>query len=274
MIDFHCHSTASDGTCTPAEVAALGRGFRALALTDHDNVDGAREFLAASRGDGVRLAGVELSVEPGDGYRQFHLLGLGVDPDSPALAAFLEKIRAGRDARNLKMIAQLNAIGVAITIEDVKRHSGKKIVARPHFADALVEKGYARDSADAFARYVAYGAPGYAPRYRPDPGEAFDVIHAAGGIAVMAHPKFWTGDPALLRAGLKRLKERGLDGLEAVYQTNTPEETVDHLRAAREFDLVTTAGSDFHGAKKTNALGMEVDGESAFIAPLLAKLGL
>ncbi len=274
MIDLHVHSTASDGTFTPTEIAALGRGFRLLALTDHDNVDGAEEFLAASAGDGVRLAGVELSVDPGEGYSQFHMLGLGIDPSDAGLGAFLDRIRAGRDARNLRMVAKLNAAGVPITIEDVRKFAPRRIVARPHFADAIVEKGFAADRAEAFAKWVAKGAPGYEPRYRPAPAEAIAAIHGAGGVAVMAHPKFWTDDPKRLRRGLKPLKDAGLDGLEAVYGANTPTETVDHLRAAAELGLIATAGSDFHGARKPNPLGMGVADEERFVAPLLARLGV
>ena len=98
-------------------------------------------------------------------------------------------------------------------------------------------------------------------------------MHAAHGVAIMAHPRFWTSDPALLRTGLRRLKERGLDGIEAVYQANRPEETIDHLRAARELGMAVTAGSDFHGANKPSvALGMDVGDEEAFLAPFLAAL--
>ena len=276
MIDFHVHSTASDGTVTPEELAERSRGFAAMALTDHDNCDGCERFLAACARLGVterRLAGIELNVEPGEGYGEFHLLGLGIDPAAACLADFLEEIRAGRNERNAKMLAKLNGIGIPITAEEVGKYANGKIVARPHFARVLVEKGFAESVADAFARYVGVGAPAYVTRYRPAQARAIDVVHRAGGVAVMAHPRYWTSDPDLLKAGLARLKDIGLDGIEAEYQANAPEETILHLRTAYALGLAVTAGSDFHGTNKpTITLGMEVADEEAFLAPFWEAL--
>ena len=273
MIDLHVHSTASDGTFPPAELAKMGASFYAMALTDHDNCDGVAEFLAAAGGAENRFAGIELSVTPGEGYQRFHLLGLGIDPANAQLNALLKTIRAGRAERNVKILAKLAELGHPVTMDEVRVYAKGEIVARPHIARALVAKGAAADMLDAFAKFLAAGAPAYVPRYRPAPGEAFDAIHAAGGLAVMAHPKFWTPDPKALRYGLRWLKRRGLDGLEAVYGANTNDETVDHLRAAKELGLVVTAGSDFHGANKpTVTLGMTVDDERAFLAPFFAAL--
>ena len=246
-----------------------------LALTDHDNTDGLAEFLSAA--GPVGIPGIELSVEPGEGYRRFHLLGLGFDPDNAPLKAFLRRILDGRNARNVRMAENFARIGIAIPPDDLARYAHGEVLARPHFAAWLVDHGYAPDVSTAFATYLTADSPPgtrcYEERYRPDPGEAFDLIHAAHGVAIMAHPRFWTSDPALLRAGLRQLKERGLDGIEAVYQANLPGETIEHLRAARELDLAVTAGSDFHGAHKPNiTLGMAVDDEAAFLAPFFAAL--
>lgn len=276
MIDFHLHSTASDGTETPEALARMGCDFSAMALTDHDNCDGCKRFLSECERLGVagrRLAGIELNVEPGDGHGEFHMLGLGIDPAAPCLADFLEEIRAGRDERNAKMIAKLNGIGIPITAEEVGKYANGKIVARPHFARVLVEKGFAESVADAFARYVAVGAPAYVTRYRPAQARAIEVIHRAGGAAVMAHPRYWTSDADTLKAGLARLKDLGLDGVEAEYQANAPEETILHLRTAYALGLAVTAGSDFHGANKpTITLGMTVADEEAFLAPFWEAL--
>lgn len=274
MIDLHVHSTASDGTVSPAELAARGRDFTVMALTDHDNCDGADEFLAEGCGGGVRLAGIELSVEPGEGYGKFHLLGLGIDPRNEGLRRFLRRILEGRNVRNGKILSRFAEIGIVIPPEEIATYAHGEVLARPHFAHWLMDHGHAPDVKSAFGRYLTPASPPetncYVTRYHPDPGEAIDIIHAAGGVAVMAHPRYWTKDPALLRHGLARLAARGLDGLEAVYQANEPDETVDHLRAARELGLCVTAGSDFHGAHKpTIPLGMEVDDECAFIAPFL-----
>ena len=276
MIDFHLHSTASDGTETPETLARMGRDFAAMALTDHDNCDGCGRFLAECKRLGVtgrRLAGIELSVEPGEGYDKFHVLGLGIDPDAPVLAGFLDEIRAGRDERNVKILAKLNALGVPIAMEEVGKYANGRIVARPHIARVLVDKGLAADVPDAFARYVGHGAPAYVSRFRPTQSRAIEVIHRAGGVAVMAHPRYWTSDPDALMSGLARLKDIGLDGIEAEYQANSREETILHLRAARALGLAVTAGSDFHGVNKpTVTLGMEVADEEEFLAPFWEAL--
>jgi len=280
MIDLHVHSTASDGTCTPEELAGLGREFSVMALTDHDNTDGCARFLSACRElgvKGVRLPGIELSVVPGEGYGQFHMLGLGVNPDASHLAAFLKRIRKGREERNAMILEKLAALGMSVTMDEVSRHAGGEIVARPHIARVLVEKGWATGVKDAFDRFIGHGAPAYASRYRPSPEEAIEAIHAAHGVAVMAHPRFWTSNAKMLTEGLVRLKDVGLDGVEAVYQANLPLETPMHMRIAREVGLAVTAGSDFHGVNKSAiTLGMDVEDEKDFLAPmfvLLAKRG-
>ena len=276
MIDLHVHSTASDGTCTPEELAERGRPFTVMALTDHDNTDGCARFLAACRSlgvGGVRLPGIELSVDPGAGYRQFHMLGLGIDLDAPCLAGFLARIRAGREERNVKMLEKLAALGMPVMMDEVRRYAGGEIVARPHIARVLIDKGFAAGVKDAFERYLGPNAAAYVSRYRPSQEEAIEVIHAAHGAAVMAHPRFWTSDARLLAEGFARLKDLGLDGVEAVYQANLPLETPMHLRLARAAGLAVTAGSDFHGANKSAiTLGMDVEDEESFLAPLFAAL--
>ena len=275
MIDLHCHSTCSDGTFTPEQLAEKGRDFSVFALTDHDNCDGCARFLAASREHaGLRLAGIELSIDPGEGYSKFHLLGLGVDPESPRLNAFLDQIRAGRNERNKKIVARLAELGMPINEEELLKYANGKIVARPHIARVLMDHGWATSVKDAFERVLGDGKPGYVTRYHPAQTEAIDVVHAAGGVAVMAHPRYWTRDLARLRIGLSRLKDLGLDGVEAMYRANEFGETIEHLRISRELGLAVTAGSDFHGANKPDIpLGMEPDDDEAFLAPFRARLG-
>ena len=276
MIDLHLHSTASDGTLTPEELAERGRGFSVMALTDHDNVDGVHRFLDESRrigACGLRLAGLELSIEPGEGYGKFHLLCIGIDPEDNGLGRFLARIREGRSERNREICAKLAKMGYAFPEEELQKYANGKVVARPHIARVMMDHGWVETVAEAFGRFLGDDAPAYVPRYRPSQQEAIDVVHAAGGAAVMAHPRYWTDDPVMLRAGLARLKEMGLDGVEAVYQANRPEETVEHLRAAYEIGIPVTAGSDFHGANKPAiTLGMEVADEDSFIAPFLDRL--
>ena len=283
MIDLHVHSTASDGTVAPAVLARLGSGFGVMAITDHDNCDGADEFLSACAESGtadssrVRLAGIELSVEPGEGYGKFHLLGLGIDPSCGILKRFLRRVLDGRNARNVQILERFAEIGIAIPHDEIATYANGEVLARPHFARWLVNKGYSPDVRTAFKNYLTPSSPPntccYVTRYHPDPGEAFNAIHAAGGVAVMAHPRYWTDDPRMLREGLSELKARGLDGIEAVYQANEPGDTVEHLRAAKEAGLCVTAGSDFHGSNKPEiSLGMKVDDERAFLAPFFERL--
>ncbi len=278
LVDFHVHSTASDGTFAPSEIASEAErgGFAAIALTDHDNCDGVAEFLT-SGGSVKKIAGTELSIEPGEGFDKFHLLALGVDPENAGLKAFLKGILDGRNERNDRIFANFHRLGI-----DIKPEPHGEVLARPHFARWLVDNGYAADIPEAFAKYLLSDSPEetrcYEARFHPSQEETFRVVHAAGGIAVMAHPKFWrrewrtTGcDYAAAERELAKLKEKGLDGLEAHYQANTPEENMEFTRIASRLGLLKSAGSDFHGANKKNiSLGMEV--EESFIAPLMDRL--
>ncbi|MDE3276060.1 MAG: phosphoesterase [Verrucomicrobiota bacterium] len=283
MIDLHVHSSGSDGTCSPAELAEMGRDFYAMALTDHDNCDGVEEFLrvcgSGHRDSGrIRLAGIELSVDPGEGYGIFHLLGLGMDPENEGLKGLLHRILDGRNERNAKILARFESIGIRIPADEIAAYAHGDILARPHFAKWLVDHGYSGDVKAAFDAYLTPSSPPetkcYVSRFRPDPKDAFDAIHAAGGAAIMAHPRYWTKDPSALRTGLSKLKAAGLDGIEAIYQANESGETVEHVRAAKELGLCMTAGSDFHGSNKPSVtLGMDVDDEVAFLRPLLERIG-
>ena len=274
IVDFHVHSTASDGTCTPSELAEKAKGFAAIALTDHDNCDGLDGW------DGI--AGVELSIEPGGGFDKFHLLGLGIDPKDEGLRIFLKRILEGRNDRNARILDNFCRLGIEMV--DVETYAHGEVLARPHFARWLVDHGHAADMKEAFAKYLLPDSPVatrcYEERWHPPQEEAFRVIHEAGGICVMAHPKYWrndwktTGpDYAAAERELAALKERGLDGVESLYQANTNEENIAFTRIATKLGYLKTAGSDFHGSNKpTIPLGMEVSEE--FIAPVLERLDM
>jgi len=283
VVDFHVHSTASDGTVAPCELAekAAAGGFAAIALTDHDNVDGIVEFSNSRIIEcGLRrVAGIELSIEPGEGFDKFHLLGLGINPDDTGLKAFLRRVLDGRNERNERIFANFHRLGI-----DIRPEPHGEVLARPHFATWLADHGYAKDKAEAFAKYLLPESPDatrcYEERYHPSQEEAFRVVHAAGGICVMAHPKYWQRDWkyvgcdfAKAERGLAELKEKGLDGVEALYQANTPEENVAFVRMANALGYLKTAGSDFHGANKAEiSLGMEVSAD--YLAPLFERLNL
>ena len=302
VVDFHVHSTASDGTCTPSELAEKAKGFAAIALTDHDNCDGVVEFLR--RHSCRRISGIELSIEPGEGFDKFHLLGLGIDPANEGLKSFLKRILDGRNDRNARIIANFRELGIEMEclppspIEQLKHSNNPnnsntqtihsyahgEVLARPHFARWLVDHGHVADLREAFAKYLLPDSPSatrcYEERWHPPQEEAFSAIHEAGGICVMAHPKYWrtdwkaTGcDFAAAERELAALKERGLDGVEALYQANTNEENVAFMRIATKLDYLKTAGSDFHGSNKpTIPLGMEVSKD--FIAQVLERLDM
>ena len=274
VVDFHVHSTASDGTCSPAELAAKARDFAAIALTDHDNCDGIGEWPG--------VPGIELSIEPGEGFDKFHLLGLGVDSENAELKTFLKRVLDGRNGRNARIIENFRRLG--IEMENVFSYAHGEVLARPHFARWLQEHGLVASIKEAFEKYLLPDSPAetrcYEERWHPSQEEAFRVVHAAGGICVMAHPKYWRRDwkdfgpdfKAVERE-LAALKEKGLDGVEALYEANTVEENIEFTRIATRLGYLTTAGSDFHGANKpTISLGMEV--AESFIAPVLERLGV
>ena len=234
-----------------------------------------------------KVAGVELSIEPGDGFDKFHLLALGIDPANESLKAFLKSILEGRDARNERIVGNFRRLGIELvdvpkSVRPVYDYAHGDVLARPHFAGWLVDNGYASDIGEAFAKYLLPDSPAdtrcYEERYHPSQEESFRIVHAAGGLCVMAHPKYWrrewkTTEPdyAAAERELARLKEKGLDGLEALYRANSVEENVAFTRIADSIGLLKSAGSDFHGANKpTIPLGMQVS--ESFIAPLLERL--
>ena len=280
-VDFHVHSTASDGTFAPSEIVRKAKGFSAIALTDHDNCDGIAEFVGAAAGSAPRLvSGIELSVEPGKGFDKFHLLGLGVDPSNEGLKTFLKRILDGRNARNARIVANFRRLG--IEMEKVEAYAHGEVLARPHFARWLMDHGFVASVKEAFEKYLLPDSPAetrcHEERWHPAQEDAFRAIHEAGGICVMAHPKYWRTDwkttgPDYVAAEreLAALKERGLDGVEALYQANTNEENVGFLRLAKRLGFLMTAGSDFHGANKP-AIPLGMDVSEPFIAPLLERL--
>ena len=285
IVDFHCHSTASDGTLAPEELAEAASSFTAFSLTDHDNCDGVAACARAADEKGVKfVSGIELSIEPGEGFDKFHLLGFGFDPDNGELKSFLKKVLDGRNERNRRILENFAAIGIEIEFDDINSYANGDVLARPHFARWLMNHGFSTGVAEAFNKYLLPDSPKetrcYEERFHPSQEDAFGVIHRAGGVAVMAHPKYWRRewrekgvDLAAAEKELSRLKEVGLDGVEALYQANSPGENVDFVRLATKLGYLKTAGSDFHGSNKpTIELGMEVS--ENYIAPFLERLNL
>ena len=250
MIDFHTHSTASDGSDSPSALlhAAVRQGLTAVALTDHDTVSGLAEFLDAARGQSiVAVPGVELSTMLY--HKEIHILGLFIDPASAALNAFLEAARENRNLRNRTMLEKLNAIGYEITLEELSLKARGESIGRPHVAEVLVEKGYFHDVQEAFDRCLKRGARAYTPRQLPPPAECIAAIHAAGGLAFWAHPVHGVrSERAMVRRFLKVLVPAGLDGIEAYYSIFTPAQSAMLEDMAREFQILRTGGTDYHGS--------------------------
>lgn len=249
MIDMHVHSTFSDGSLTPEElVAAAGReGLTAVALTDHDTTGGIGRFVEAGRGTRVVcIPGVEMSAEFSPGT--MHVLGYFVRPGSAQLEDALESIRDGRDARNKKILAKLQKMGMKLTWEQVKAKAGEDVVGRPHFAQAMLEGGYVDSTKDAFDRYLAKGQCAYVDRLRLAPGDCIEAIRSAGGAAVLAHPSTIGMGMKDLAALVGDLAAAGLAGIEAYYSEHTGEQAGQYAALAAGAGLAVTGGSDFHGA--------------------------
>ena len=241
-VDLHTHSTASDGVLSPGAVveAAHAAGLAAMALTDHDTVDGVAEARAAGARLGVDVvAGVELSAHVGND--EIHLLALHLS-DVATIAGELARFRGDRVSRASQMVDRLNALGVGVTMDDVLREAGAGAVGRPHVARAVVARGGAVDVREAFDRYLGDGRPAAVEKPRLAARDAIALAHAAGGIAVWAHPGA-TGR----RDRVEPLVAAGLDGLEVLHPRHSGEDRARLGALVDFFGLVTSGGSDWHG---------------------------
>ncbi|MCC8141621.1 MAG: PHP domain-containing protein [Lachnospiraceae bacterium] len=250
-IDLHTHSTASDGSFTPTDLAyeAKKAGVSAIALTDHDSVNGIDEITAAGEKCGMEIVpGVELSTEYLD--EEIHVVGLFIDHRNETLKNQLQKFVDSRDGRNLKIIERLHDEGFDISAEEIYARNPDSVVARPHIARYLVETGQVPDVQTVFDRYIGAGRPCYVERYKITPIEAVALIHEAEGLAILAHPCLYKISRETLLILIREMKEKGLDGIEALYSCNEGSDDEDYCRIAREFDLLISGGSDFHGASK------------------------
>ena len=249
MIDLHTHSVYSDGSNTPTELVAMAaeRGIVALALTDHDTVGGIPELLAAAETTTVEVVpGIELSAECEKGT--MHILGYFIDHTCKSLLEKVEKVRTGREKRNLEILKKLNKLGYRLLWEDIKKQAGRDVVGRPHIAAALVECGHVKTKKAAFDLLLAKGRPGYIDRERYTATECIELIHQAGGVSVLAHPATIYLPDEQLRILVGELKEHGLGGIEAYYAEHRPENIRKFIGWAEELNLICTGGTDFHGA--------------------------
>jgi predicted metal-dependent phosphoesterase TrpH len=282
MIDLHTHSSASDGSLSPAALmsAAAERGLSAIALTDHDTIKGLDEARLAAETLGIRfIPGVELEIQwprkrpesrPAAGTGEFHLLGLGIKAPAPAFIEALDALSRRREERNLKILETIHSMGIKADYNELKTGGGS--IGRPHFADLLVQRGIVKNREQAFSRYLAVGKPLYRAKEGLEFGRALRCIKESGGIAVLAHPMSLYVSWGRLPNLIKSLAAQGLDGLEAWHPTAKPRTCKRLEELAVSLGLYVSAGSDFHGAARPDRkLGITAGGrkiEDAILAAI------
>jgi predicted metal-dependent phosphoesterase TrpH len=255
-IDLHCHSTASDGTDTPAELVrnAAAAGLDVVALTDHDTTRGYDAAIAALPVGLTLVTGAELSCRIGG--VSMHMLAYLFDPEEPALLAERELVRDDRVPRARAMVARLQELGVPVTWEQVARIAGDGSVGRPHVATALVELGVVASVDDAFTGdWLADGGRAYVEKHETDPFEAIRLVKGAGGVTVFAHPGASKRGHTVPESAIAEMAAAGLDGIEVDHMDHDEDTRVRLRGLAKELGLLTTGSSDYHGSRKTVALG-------------------
>ena len=248
--DLHLHTNFSDGTYTPEELAghAARCGFKAVALTDHDTMEGCERMGIACREVGVEFVpAAELTAELGG--HELHMLGYFLDPQNPRLLLELGKFQQVRQQRIVEMVARLNQLGVALTTEAVFALANCRSPGRPHVARTLVRGGWCSSLDEAFERFLRKGKPAWVPKFKISAIDAIELIHHAGGLAVVAHPGLNHNDDLI-----PTLVEAGMDGIECFHTKHSTTMTQRYLETADQFQLLVTGGSDCHGMSKGKPL--------------------
>jgi predicted metal-dependent phosphoesterase TrpH len=243
LIDLHLHTTHSDGILTPAQLLdeVRTRNLAAFAVTDHDTIDGYLETRTLLQpGDPELVSGVELSV--GVGQSELHLLAYLVDPENEALAASLTAFQKERNRRGRRMVEKLNELGIPLEFDQVLARASGAVVGRPHVAEAMVKQGLVSCFEAAFRDYIGNQGPAYVPKSRLQPREAIELVHQAGGVAVLAHP--FINEANLY---IDELIELNLDGLEVNHYSHSKQQVRELKRLAKRHGLARSGGSDFHG---------------------------
>jgi len=249
LIDLHVHSTFSDGTMSPTELVhyAHRKGLAAIAITDHDTIDGVDEAISAASGLDVEIVtGLELSIKHGD--CAVHLLGYLFRRSDNALLVTLHRLQAGRLERNKAILANLNRLGVEIELQELEKTSGHGQSGRPHIAQILIQKGVVKNMDEAFERYLAKGRLAYVPRLVLQADEAIGLIRNAGGLAVLAHPQQLEKSGMDINRMLQSLRIAGLQGVEVHYPSHSRLFKKKLIATAKQLDLLITGGSDYHGS--------------------------
>ncbi|KRW57406.1 S-adenosylmethionine tRNA ribosyltransferase [Aeromonas allosaccharophila] len=256
--DLHCHTTASDGVLSPAELVrrAAEKQVEVLAVTDHDTLDGLDEVRRTIEAEQLPLrlvSGVEIST--GWEHHEIHIVALGVDEKNPQLVAFLAGQRARREARALEIGRRLEKCLIPGTYEEAKVLAGDAAVTRAHFARVLVARGVADNMQKVFKKYLSRGNKGYAPAEWPEMSEAISAIHAAGGLAVLAHPSRYDLTAKWIKRLLVAFKAAGGDAMEVSLPQQSPQERANLGQWAKDHDLYISVGSDFHFPSNWTELG-------------------
>ncbi len=248
IYDLHCHSTASDGVLSPRELVqrAKAHGVDVLALTDHDELSGQAEAAEAAKEFGLRLInGVEISVTWGN--VTLHVVGLNFDPLDPVLVHGLARNRGGRNERARRIGDELAKIGIAGAFEGAcALAENKELISRTHFARFMIESGVAKNMKAVFKKFLVKGKPGYVSHEWASLENALTWIHAAGGVAVLAHPGRYQIGSEKMRLLLSEFKHLGGGGIEVITGSHTAEQVPQYAALAVEFDLMASIGSDFH----------------------------
>jgi len=251
VIDLHCHSLFSDGTEAPEALAlkADELGLTALALTDHDTLEGLPRFLATQPHVKTRLlTGIELSCRFLG--RELHILGVLFNAEDSVFRARIQEIRERRCRRNDSLIARLQSLGIPINLQDVRAFAPTDLISRTHFAKLLAAMGVVPTPQEAHRKLIGEGGPAFVPFQDLSPGEASQWIHEAGGVAIVAHPGRFAGGRFIWDDAMADLRDMGVDGFEAYYGEYGPEEQRRFLELADRLGMVPSGGSDYHGTMK------------------------
>lgn len=252
FIDLHTHSAASDGSDSPAELArkAAGSGLAAVALTDHDTMDGLGEAAAEARRCGIRfIRGIEIAVRHHDD--ELHLVGLWMPEPSPRMAGALALFKQNRRRRNHEMLDSLRKIGMPLDMEEVRAFSKGGAMGRPHIALAMKSRGYVQSRRDAFERYIGHDGRAFVRRDLMSPEEGIDLLREEGALVVLAHPcLFRHMNRQRLDEVLGRFKAYGLHGVEAYHSTHSREQVRACVDLAAKHGLLLSGGTDYHGLNK------------------------
>lgn len=249
LVDLHTHSAASDGQYSPAELVRLAKecGIEAVALTDHDTIQGLREAVRAGQSHSIRvICGIELSAEE---YPDLHILGHGVRMDSPMLNQLCAQMQAEREKHKYRIADYLKKQGILIDLSEVESLAAGGVIGRPHFAQIMVRHGYVQNDREAFDRYLDTEAYRRIKMAKPPARVCIQAIKAAGGEAALAHPYQLQLENSQMEQLLKQLKSNGLTGLECYYPRHSQAQTAFYLDLAKRLELHVTAGSDFHGER-------------------------